>query len=65
MEKTTKKTKVLVWDLPTRVFHWLLAATFVGAFLTADSERLRDVHVALSEGAREALERQARGASES
>lgn len=45
MKKTTEKTKVLVWDLPTRVFHWLLAVTFVGAFLTADSERLRLVHV--------------------
>ena len=42
-----EKTKVLVWDLPTRVFHWLLAATFAGAFLTAESERLRDVHVTL------------------
>jgi cytochrome b len=42
-----QNTKVLVWDLPTRVFHWLLAATFVGAFVTADSERLRDVHVTL------------------
>lgn len=41
------KPKVLVWDLPTRVFHWLLAASFVGAFATADSERLRDVHVLL------------------
>lgn len=47
MKKATENTKVLVWDLPTRVFHWLLAATFVGAFVTADSERLRDVHVAL------------------
>lgn len=47
MEKTSKKAKVLVWDLPTRVFHWLLAASFAGAFLTADSERLRDVHVTL------------------
>ncbi len=39
--------RVLVWDLPTRVFHWLLALSFVGAFATADSERLRDVHVIL------------------
>jgi len=42
-----EKTKILVWDLPIRIFHWLLAATFVGAFLTADSERLRDLHVTL------------------
>jgi cytochrome b len=41
------KSKVLVWDAPTRVFHWALALSFVGAFVTADSERLRDVHVAL------------------
>src|SRR5581483_3604771 len=39
--------KVLVWDVPTRVFHWLLALSFVGAFATAESERYRDVHVLL------------------
>ena len=38
---------ILVWDAPTRVFHWLLAASFAGAFLTADSERWRDIHVLL------------------
>jgi len=38
---------ILVWDLPTRVFHWLLAASFLGAFLTAESERYRDIHVVL------------------
>jgi len=42
-----KKSGILVWDLPTRAFHWLLALSFVGAFATADSERLRDVHVFL------------------
>jgi len=36
---------ILVWDLPTRAFHWLLALAFVGAFATSDSERLRDWHV--------------------
>jgi cytochrome b len=39
--------RTLVWDLPTRVFHWLLVATFAGAYLTSESERLRDVHVLL------------------
>lgn len=39
--------KILVWDLPTRLFHWSLVAMFAGAFLTADSERYRDVHVLL------------------
>jgi len=42
-----EKSRILVWDLPVRVFHWLLAASFAGAFLTAESERVRDVHVAL------------------
>ena len=42
-----EKPKILVWDLPTRAFHWLLAGSFVGAFLTAESERYRDVHVML------------------
>jgi len=42
-----EKSRILVWDLPTRVFHWLLEASFVGALVTAESERLRDVHVIL------------------
>lgn len=36
-----------VTDAPTRVFHWLFALCFVGAYLTADGERLRLVHVTL------------------
>jgi cytochrome b len=40
-------SRILVWDLPTRLFHWLLAASFAGAWLTAESERLRDIHVLL------------------
>ncbi|NMM26529.1 MAG: cytochrome B [Glaciimonas sp.] len=28
----------LVWDLPTRVFHWSLALSFLGAWLTSESE---------------------------
>lgn len=28
------KATVRVWDLPTRLFHWLLAACFVGSFVT-------------------------------
>lgn len=35
----------LVWDLPTRVFHWLLAASFATAWLSAESERWQLVHV--------------------
>jgi len=39
--------RVLVWDAPTRVFHWLLAACVAGTWLTSDSERWRDIHVLL------------------
>lgn len=34
-----------VWDLPVRVFHWLLAASFVAAYAISDSERWRNLHV--------------------
>jgi cytochrome b len=37
--------KVRVWDLPTRVFHWSLALSFFGAYLLAESERVRYLHV--------------------
>lgn len=39
--------RILVWDVPTRVFHWLLVLSFAGAYLTAESERYRDIHVVL------------------
>lgn len=41
------RTKILVWDVPTRVFHWLLAVSFAGAYLTAESESWRLAHVML------------------
>jgi cytochrome b len=44
---TPSSVRILVWDLPTRVFHWLLALSFAGAYLTAESERWRLVHVTL------------------
>lgn len=37
----------LTIDAPTRAFHWLFALSFAGAWLTAESERWRDVHVTL------------------
>jgi len=40
-------TPQLIWDLPTRVFHWMLAACVIGAWLTAESERSRMLHLAL------------------
>ena len=36
-----------VLDAPTRAFHWLMAFSFLGAFITADGERFRLVHVTL------------------
>lgn len=39
--------KPLIWDLPIRVFHWLMVLSFAGAYLTAESERWRLVHVSL------------------
>jgi cytochrome b len=39
--------RVLVWDAPVRVFHWLMVLAFAGAWLTGDSERWRLLHVTL------------------
>lgn len=41
------KSDQLVWDFPTRAFHWLLALSFAGAYITSEGERYRDVHIAL------------------
>lgn len=37
----------LVTDAPTRMFHWLFALSFLGAYLSADGERWRVLHVTL------------------
>ncbi len=36
---------VLVWDLPVRLGHWLMALSFLVAWVTAESETWRLVHV--------------------
>lgn len=36
-----------VVDDPTRMFHWLFATAFTGAYLSADSEHFRLLHVTL------------------
>lgn len=37
--------RILVWDLPVRMGHWLMALSFLLAYLTAESEAWRNVHV--------------------
>lgn len=41
------KQKILVWDAPVRVFHWLMVLSFAGAYLSAESEQWRLLHVTL------------------
>ncbi|HET8871601.1 MAG TPA: cytochrome b/b6 domain-containing protein [Aquabacterium sp.] len=36
-----------VIDAPTRVFHWLLALCFAGAYVTSEGERWRLVHITM------------------
>ena len=37
--------KILVWDWPVRLGHWLMVGGFIVAWLTGDSETYRLVHV--------------------
>lgn len=43
--RTDDNARILVWDWPVRLFHWTLAASFAGAWLTAESERLALWHM--------------------
>lgn len=36
---------ILVWDIPTRLFHWLLVLSFLLAYITSESERWQLWHV--------------------
>jgi cytochrome b len=40
------KQAIMVWDMPVRVFHWLLVICFAGAWLSSESERLAMIHYA-------------------
>ncbi|MBR8285418.1 cytochrome b/b6 domain-containing protein [Burkholderia cenocepacia] len=42
----SRPARILVWDAPLRVCHWLTVIAFAGAWLTAESERWRMMHVA-------------------
>jgi len=35
----------LIWDLPTRLFHWVLAGSFALAWITAEADEWLAVHV--------------------
>ncbi len=39
--------RILVWDLPVRLFHAMMIASFIGAWLTAESESWQMLHVTL------------------
>lgn len=40
------KQSIMVWDMPVRVFHWLLVICFAGAWLSSESERWAMIHYA-------------------
>ena len=37
--------KILVWDIPTRLFHWLFAGSFIVAYLAGEEHALLPLHV--------------------
>ncbi len=37
--------RTLIWDLPTRLFHWTLASCFAIAWLTSEGDRWHSLHV--------------------
>lgn len=37
--------RILVWDIPTRLFHWTLAASFAVAWLSSESDQWLSVHI--------------------
>lgn len=39
--------RIKVWDLPVRVLHWGLVASFAGAYLLGESDANRELHVLL------------------
>ena len=47
ISQTAAKPQRLVTDAPIRMFHWLFALSFLGAYLTGDAERFRLLHVTL------------------
>ena len=46
-DNTTEPSTVKVWDWPVRVFHWSLAASVLGAFITGENEDFERLHQTL------------------
>lgn len=44
--QVSQRPRVLIWDLPTRLFHWLLVAAFAVAWVSAEEEAWAEVHAA-------------------
>jgi cytochrome b len=38
--------KIVVWDIPTRIFHWGLVAACITAYITSRTERYLELHAA-------------------
>lgn len=36
--------RILIWDIPTRLFHWLFATSFAVAWLTSENDQWLSVH---------------------
>lgn len=43
-EQPVDSLKTKVWDIPTRLFHWLLVTAFAGAFLSSHGDRFLELH---------------------
>ncbi|OAD23589.1 cytochrome B561 [Candidatus Thiomargarita nelsonii] len=41
----TSTHRIRIWDLPTRLFHWLLVCAFILAWLSQGDDRYLEVHV--------------------
>jgi len=41
----TSTHQIRIWDLPTRLFHWLLVVAFILAWLSQGDDRYLDIHV--------------------
>lgn len=43
---TLANKRILVWDIPVRLFHWLLVCCLIGSWYTSDGDKgLIDIHI--------------------